>query len=191
MSKRRNSNVETRMSGTVKLCQICDKPAVIRGLYCSEEHAHEFRVKSNEQYRRLKVFERDCGICATTGLDCVRIDKVRRAANSSWRKFKLCKGKKQRWRSDAEAMEISERYVNIWKRMILRLEIPQHLWVSGPLWYADHILPVNRDGGECSLENLQTLSWKPHQEKTNAEAKGRKLLGNNKMDNVLKMRQKL
>ena len=38
--------------------------------------------------------------------------------------------------------------------------------VAGNAWHADHILPVYRGGGLCTLENLRTLCVVCHQVRT-------------------------
>ncbi len=38
-------------------------------------------------------------------------------------------------------------------------------------WEADHIIPVHKGGGGCTLENFQTLCIKCHKEKTKIQAK--------------------
>lgn len=44
---------------------------------------------------------------------------------------------------------------------------------TGDLWQADHIIPVIEGGGECGLENYQTLCTPCHKEETAALAKRR------------------
>jgi 5-methylcytosine-specific restriction endonuclease McrA len=43
-------------------------------------------------------------------------------------------------------------------------------------WAADHIVPVWRGGGECGLDNLQTLCVPCHRQKTAREAAERAAL---------------
>lgn len=43
-------------------------------------------------------------------------------------------------------------------------------------WHTDHIIPVWKGGGLCSLENLQSLCHSCHKEKTKNEAAERALL---------------
>lgn len=44
------------------------------------------------------------------------------------------------------------------------------LGARGSAWDADHIRPVAKGGGECGLENLQTLCVWCHQKKTGSQA---------------------
>ncbi len=186
MSVRRNTTRSERTNGKVKICQICDKPAVIRGLYCSPEHAEEYKVRASEQYARLKTFERDKGICGYCGTNATLLEYARSKANGSWQRFKQIRGTKLKWRSDDECKALKQRYLKIWMSMIVRLRIPNHLWRSGAMWHSDHELPVYRGGGETGLENRVTACFTCHLEKTSAEAHGRKILGKHKMHDVLK-----
>ena len=186
MGQRRNAKSSRRTHNGVDLCQVCDSPATVRGLYCCEQHAEEFRVMASESYARQKTFERDAGVCAECGLNTCYLSMLRTKANGSWQRFRLVLGEKRRWRSEQECRSILYRYSALWVKAIIRYRIPQHLWIHGPLWQSDHILPVVRGGGSCGMQNRQTLCFFCHSIKTNAESKGRKLLATNKMDIVLR-----
>ncbi len=47
------------------------------------------------------------------------------------------------------------------KQQAMGIAVPQA--VAGNAWHADHILPVYRGGGLCTLENLRTLCVVCHQ----------------------------
>ncbi|NXS04340.1 ZRAB3 endonuclease, partial [Oxylabes madagascariensis] len=47
---------------------------------------------------------------------------------------------------------------------------------EGQFWQVDHIQPVYSGGGQCSLENLQTLCTACHRERTAKQAKERSQL---------------
>lgn len=187
---RRNSKSVPRVASGIKLCQVCDQPATIRGLYCSEEHADLFRQRSSESYARMKTFERDKGVCAECGLDTKIVEFSRRKATEPWQSYRIKPSEKAKNRTETECRSIKVRYMAVWSRMIVRLGVPEHLWKSGPLWHSDHILPVYRGGGETGIENRQTLCFKCHQDKTSAESHGRRLLPKHKMNNVLRGKKK-
>lgn len=186
MSLRRNSEYSPdRKHNGVAICQVCDKPATIRGRYCCEDHAEEFRIRSSEAYARQRTFERDAGVCAECGLNTMYLSGLRSKANGSWQRFKIVVGAKRRWRTDQECRQILDRYIALWVKAILKHGIPKHLWREGALWHSDHIVPVVRGGGETGMKNRQTLCFSCHDAKTIAESSGRMLLGKNKMDYVL------
>jgi 5-methylcytosine-specific restriction protein A len=62
------------------LCRWCnlEVPAG-RRTFCSDWCVEEWRLRSNPGYLREKTFERDRGVCALCGLDCVReFNRMRR-----------------------------------------------------------------------------------------------------------------
>jgi 5-methylcytosine-specific restriction endonuclease McrA len=44
-------------------------------------------------------------------------------------------------------------------------------WTLTSLWHADHIVPVERGGGLCGLDGMQTLCAPCHRRKTAEEAR--------------------
>ncbi len=120
-----------------RCCLVCNGAitAKQRSTFCSSECSDHHYIRTRPDFARLKVFQRDNGICRKCGLDCFAGQKrVRRSAG------------------------------------------------SGDLWQADHIIPVVEGGGECGLDNLQTLCTACHKAETGAlaarRAKSRSRQGN-------------
>ena len=69
------------------LCRWCNLEVPPgRHTFCSEFCVEEWKLRSSPGYLRERVFERDRGICAACGLDCMRelwhIEKLRGAAKA-------------------------------------------------------------------------------------------------------------
>jgi 5-methylcytosine-specific restriction enzyme A len=94
------------------------------------------------------VFKRDKGVCASCYLDTVKLDRAYKAA---WYTA-----------STDKAMDLVEE----------RLEA-MGFRISKTLWEVDHILPVADGGGLAGLNQLQTLCYPCHQQKTKKENKKR------------------
>ena len=88
----------------------------------------EWRLRTDPGYVREKVLQRDRGVCAQCGVDCL----------SAWKDLKRLRG--------AARLKALARWG-------FR---PGHR-ARKSLWDADHIVPVVEGGGECDLENIRTL----------------------------------
>lgn len=129
------------------LCRYCS--AIVqppRRTFCSAVCVHEWKIRSHSGYARGCVRKRDRSICQLCKRDCLALRK----------KLNTMPG--------PERMEEAA-----------RLGIPKHRAYRKSLWDVDHIIPVSEGGGSCGLENLQTLCWKCHQEKTKQDAIRRKM----------------
>lgn len=122
---------------------------------------------------RRQVFKRDHGVCAECGQDTVKL-RHRLAGWQRWmakaeRKFPaLPMGRPSEHGTAFEHWQLQERRAR-WcrdrqRKLIERLN-QQGSTVS---WHADHIVPVAMGGGECGLENMQTLCVRCHNQKTKA-----------------------
>ena len=127
-------------------------------LFCSEECAVlDSQTRSAAALRRA-CFERDRGVCATCGLDCD--DLVRRI------RVMRC----QDDRRDA--------VLAAWPAMGHRgnggrLSKLAQTAASGHAWECDHVRAVYDGGGECTVDNCQTLCVLCHKARTAAQAKER------------------
>lgn len=106
--------------------------------YCSKECCHNYRIRSSESYIRICLLQRDHGVCAECGTDTIRETGDRLPTY-----FEVLDPK--------ELKSVSQ--------------IDYKLIKLGD-WEADHILPVIDGGGDCGLDNLQTLCCRCHKQKT-------------------------
>lgn len=109
-----------------------------RVTFCSAWCVEEWRLRSDPGYIREKVLERDRGVCASCGIDCLHAE----------RQLKRLRG--------AARLKVLFDWGLQGSRAASRKT----------LWDADHILPVVEGGGECDLENIRTLCLKCHRAAT-------------------------
>ncbi len=124
-----------------------------RRSWCSAECVEEFQIRAWPQHARLRVEERDHGICATCGCDT---DKIQRIAHWVIRDADEGVGT---WQDVLQAREGAHQFLRDLGFSALR-----------SLWDVDHILPVDLGGGSCGLMNLQTLCRPCHKTKTAQQA---------------------
>lgn len=113
--------------------------------FCGPDCVHEHRIRSDPQYVRGLLFERDNGICALCGLDCI----------AEWHRLKLLE------RTDPAA----------YHRECQARKIPKN---RKSLWDGDHILAVKDGGGECGLDNYRTLCLWCHRGRHRPQERKRK-----------------
>ena len=103
-----------------------------RRTWCSEACVEEFKIRAWPHHARLRVWERDHGICAECGFDGDQLRRLKIAhldTDRHWQQLDRAKSTlRERGYDPARA-----------------------------LWEADHILPVVEGGGACGLDNLRTL----------------------------------
>lgn len=111
-----------------------------RRTFCSDECVHEWKIRSQPSYAARLVLERDRGVCAKCGLDCVKL-----------------RGRLLRERGEAR------------KSIVVEHGVPPYLRLGRRrLWEMNHVVPVVEGGGCCGLDGLETLCWKCHGEATRA-----------------------
>ena len=116
------------------LCRWCNLEVPHgRKTFCSDWCVDEWRLRTDPGYVREKVLERDRGICAHCGVDCL----------AAWKNLKRLRGAAQL----KARMEWGLRPGSAGRKS---------------LWDADHIVPVVEGGGECDLQNIRTLCLKCH-----------------------------
>lgn len=140
----------TPLPGFCKECTGAIPLSSRRWVYCSKECSDLFSMQVKPSFARKWVLRRDKGICVQCGLDCVahRRDWILRVLQDFTPGLSLVSEDYQPFTPPKHKLKK--------KRGKLTL---------GTLWDMDHIIPV-RDGGRTIPENLQTLCWWCHQEKT-------------------------
>lgn len=147
------------------LCRFCNgEIPKRRRTFCSAECVHEHKLRSDPSYVRSELFKRDKGRCAT----CGRSARVLNAKLHRWKKWDriYCTRfpKPLKWSSSWSSGRkkfLATRRERLFKRIGL-----EWLLHRKSFWDADHILPVAKGGGECGLDNYQTLCCFCHREKT-------------------------
>ncbi|XP_076159650.1 DNA annealing helicase and endonuclease ZRANB3 [Alosa pseudoharengus] len=143
-------------SGT-PLCLSCQQPCgggEGAGRFCGQACEEDFRVRSSQAYMRARVLETEQGICQMCGLDGHQLFQRVRDAPAAQRKQML----ENTWLAQLSLKELNEMIRN-----------PS----EGQFWQVDHIKPVYGGGGQCSLDNLQTLCTVCHRGRTTQQARER------------------
>ncbi|KAB0381197.1 hypothetical protein FD755_008981 [Muntiacus reevesi] len=146
------------------LCLLCQQPTCQTkqerkadawdSRFCSLKCQEEFWIRSNNSYLRAKVFEIEHGVCQLCNLNAQELFLRLRDAPKSQRKGLL----DATWTSKLPLEQLNE-----------MIRSPG----EGHFWQVDHIRPVSGGGGQCSLDNLQTLCTVCHRERTARQAKER------------------
>ncbi|KAM4859384.1 DNA annealing helicase and endonuclease ZRANB3 isoform 1-T4 [Thomomys bottae] len=122
--------------------------------FCSLKCQEEFWIRSNNGYLRARVFETEHGVCQLCHMNAQELFLCVRDASKSQRKNLLDAA----WTSKLPLEQLNEMIRNP---------------VEGHFWQVDHVKPVYEGGGQCSLDNLQTLCTVCHKERTSRQAKER------------------
>ncbi|XP_075465639.1 DNA annealing helicase and endonuclease ZRANB3 isoform X2 [Ascaphus truei] len=122
--------------------------------FCSQKCQDDFLMRSSQGYMRAKVFETEHGVCQQCCLNAQELYLSVRDAPKSERKALL----ESTWMAQLPLAQLNELIRNP---------------AEGQFWQVDHIKPVYSGGGQCSLDNLQTLCTVCHKERTAKQAKER------------------
>ncbi|XP_027649690.2 DNA annealing helicase and endonuclease ZRANB3 isoform X6 [Falco peregrinus] len=149
------------------LCLRCQQPTAQLELgcqsqawdtrFCSHACQEDFLIRSSQSYLRTKVFEIEHGVCQFCNQNAQELYLSIRDAPKSERKKLL----ESSWMSHLPLGQLNDIITNP---------------TEGQFWQVDHIKPVYNGGGQCSLENLQTLCTACHRERTAKQAKERSQL---------------
>lgn len=149
-------------NGKRRPCRECGAdPPKGRRTFCSDACVDTWKVRSQPAFAAQKVLERDRGVCADCGLDCVAVrEEVRRMKWQPTRRYdyQTCTYFECAEGTAANAANVER---------CRALDLPVHIARGGRrLWEMDHIVPVVEGGGSCGLDNLRTLCWRCHRRVT-------------------------
>uniref|UniRef100_A0A3Q3G0C0 Zinc finger, RAN-binding domain containing 3 n=1 Tax=Kryptolebias marmoratus TaxID=37003 RepID=A0A3Q3G0C0_KRYMA len=146
-------------SGGVPLCLSCQQACPTTGgaldtRFCSRRCEDEFQLRSSQSYMRSRVLEAERGVCQHCGLD----------AHGLFLRVR-----------DAPPPQRKELLENTWLAQLPLKQLNGMIRApaEGDFWQVDHIRPVYSGGGQCSLDNLQTLCTVCHKGRTALQAKDR------------------
>ncbi|NXE62201.1 ZRAB3 endonuclease, partial [Calcarius ornatus] len=125
--------------------------------FCCHACQEDFSIRSSQGYLRSRVFQIEHGVCQACHNNAQELFLSIRDAPRSQRKQLL----ESSWMSHLPLGQLNE-----------MIRSP----AEGQFWQVDHIQPVYSGGGQCSLENLQTLCTACHRERTAKQAKERSQL---------------
>ena len=133
-----------RGPGGRRLCRQCGQEVPPRRrTFCGDACVEQWKLKTDLSFLRSRVWKRDKGRCAQCGMKCKDLEK----GLELLRKVLAREGLAVVYGSLRKALKIQSRHT---------------------LWDADHIRAVVDGGGECGLDNMQTLCFWCHRDKTAA-----------------------
>uniref|UniRef100_A0ACD5UK12 Uncharacterized protein n=1 Tax=Avena sativa TaxID=4498 RepID=A0ACD5UK12_AVESA len=144
------------------LCKLCQKPCngnlakspeYFEDLFCGLDCFRLYRSRTSSGYLRQALFQIEHGICSQCKLDCCKLVKYIKP---------LCNLKRE-----AHIRNVAPNIASRRKLLEKLVQEPK----EGNAWHADHIIPVYKGGGECTLENVRTLCVACHAEVTKAQQK--------------------
>ena len=135
------------------LCAVCGKVLSGRARrYCSLKCREQCHVATMPSLARLRVHQRDHGICANCGCDTEKLARIiQLAGGDKWAGWRILS---QDWQ-DVHNLTMEMGFTTL------------HFWEM------DHIIPVSEGGGLCGLDNLRTLCVPCHRAETRALARRR------------------
>ncbi|CAM6013956.1 unnamed protein product [Sphagnum balticum] len=130
------------------LCKFCQQPCkgisatrpeCFDDLFCKSDCLADYLQRTSQRYLREELFELEQGVCVKCGLDCHNLVQHIQPLTLDDRTTYILQTAPQ-----------FDRHKCLLERLV---RDPS----EGNAWHADHIVPVADGGGECRLENMQTL----------------------------------
>lgn len=122
--------------------------------WCGQACVKAYIEMSDPKIISRRILERDNGTCAMCGFDCLKaqneLQDLRRNSLDEFRRYPYAAWQQRKDELRAKGFR-----------------------VETSLWEADHILEVVNGGGECGIENYQTLCQPCHKAKTKRLAQQR------------------
>lgn len=151
------------------LCRQCNQEVPKgRRSFCSDPCVEIWKIRSSASYAAEKVLERDHGICALCGLDCVALMQELRQLREQSLIAKYGElGHRLKYMEWHNPTGFVDDDALAFVRRCRELELPRtYRLLNRRLWDLDHIIPVIDGGGSCGLDNLRTLCLKCHKQET-------------------------
>lgn len=170
-----------------KLCRYCKRPIKEKGrrTFCGEACVHKWKLTSDQGYARECVLKRDNGVCKQCSLDCASIDAEVKASHAylkvRWGGLAASDQGREAIRRTVEAL-LDDDANRAAREVVARLDalalahpgLAKRIMANRSTWDMDHVVEVCKGGGECGLDNLQTLCGACHDAKTKALRAARK-----------------
>lgn len=163
-----------------RICRNCEGPLPNQHRsYCSKECSDAFWLRHSPSHARHLLMERDHGVCAGCKLDTVALEKTIEGWKKAYSKWKSRQRRRTLKKGTPDYNYYGHRYYLHGRQSDIHRWLTERGFNIGvSLWDADHIVPVVENGGECGLENYQTLCVPCHKAKTKEEARRRSKTGN-------------
>ena len=151
-----------------RLCRWCEKPVPKpRREWCSDACVTDYQIRADPSSARHHLHKRDKGVCADCGLDTERLEE--RKERIGYGGYDHIRQRTVTYRGIEASREAWARWRHVFEHLTKR-RIPVHRM---NFWDADHVKTVEKGGGSCGLDNLQTLCLWCHQAKTTKNARQR------------------
>lgn len=159
------------------LCRECNTEVPPRQRsFCGYACIHRWKMKTSTAYVRQCVETRDKGVCAGCSIDTKELGfafvRYQHEILSSQRESAIKNGITRLSREGWGYIERAN--LKTFQAWGLEYGIPPGR-LNKSWWDADHILPVAEGGGECGIDNYQTLCLKCHRAKTTEQARRKAL----------------